>query len=519
MSSVPEVTCRTRSKRLPWFFLGAGAAGLILVVARLLITSGPPDGWILTGLLLLPLGVGGGYAAVVRVHADADGLSYRTLLHRRSARWEDIADVRVYLQRGRHSDIHRVEVVTRGGPVWRLPLPVGPSSEGQAAYDDTVEALRALHRLHGTPESDHLVVITASTAGRGSGLAAVLCALFLAGAALAAWFAPVVAETKLAWTSAAPCAADSSARDRDCLTTLSSVIARTEVNKGKGSSYLFFADGRPIDRLAVSREGAQGFEAGNRVELTLWRGQVREVIGDEHVWREHFPAAGEITVVAALCVLAAGMSGAVVVQRRRGRRLPVDELLPSSAPFAGALVGTAVWALPYCYRHPTLVPDTAGDVVWAGLGSLASLALLFRAWHATRVRTPGTDLASPTDTASASGDGDVFLPARFLESTDYNPNGFGTHIVLGADGPAVTPHPGPGRFAARPIPVERLTVRTVRRPRGGDGDLVPRGWDIAELDDGGRQIRLAAAPDHLGRILRTFTNGRAPAPAGGPGER
>ncbi len=207
----------------------------------------------------------------------------------------------------------------------------------------------------------------------------------------------------------------------------------------------------------------------------------------------------------------------MIVQCRRGRRLPADEVLPSSAPYAGALVGTAVWALPYCYRHPSPAPDTAGDVVRAGLGSPASLTLLLQAWRATRVRTPGTDLATPADTSP--DDEDVFLPARFLESADYNPNGFGTHIVLGADGPAVTPHPGPGRFAARPIPVEQLVVRTVRRPRGGDSDDVPRSWDIAELDDGGRQIRLAAAPDHLSRILRTFTNGRAPAPTGGPDER
>ncbi len=47
---------------------------------------------------------------------------------------------------------------------------------------------------------------------------------------------------------------------------------------------------------------SQGFEAGARVHLTVRRGQVREVVGEEHVWREHFPAAGEITVVAAMCV-------------------------------------------------------------------------------------------------------------------------------------------------------------------------------------------------------------------------
>lgn len=261
MSSVPDVTCRTRSKRLPWFFVGAYAAGLVLVVARLAMTGGVPDVWVLAGVVLLPLGVGGAYAAAVRVHADADGLSSRTLLRRRGARWEDVADVRVYVQHLRHGDTHRVEVVTRGGRVWRLPLPVGPSSEGRDTFDDTVEALRALHRRHGTPESEHLVVITGSAAGRRVGPAAWMCAMFLAGAALAAWFVPVVAETELAWTSAVPCAAESSEHDRDCLTTLPAVIARTDVRKPKGSSYLYFANGRPVDRLAVSREGAQGFEA------------------------------------------------------------------------------------------------------------------------------------------------------------------------------------------------------------------------------------------------------------------
>ncbi len=211
----------------------SGAAGLVLVVARLAMTGGVPDVWVLAGVVLLPLGVGGAYAAAVRVHADADGLSYRTLLRRRRARWEDVADVRVYVQHLRHGDTHRVEVVTRGGRVWRLPLPVGPSSEGRDTFDDTVEALRALHRRHGTPESEHLVVITGSAAGRRVGLAAWMCAMFLAGAALAAWFVPVVAETELAWTSAVPCAAESSEHDRDCLTTLSAVIARTDVRKPK----------------------------------------------------------------------------------------------------------------------------------------------------------------------------------------------------------------------------------------------------------------------------------------------
>ncbi len=61
--------------------------------------------------------------------------------------------------------------------------------------------------------------------------------------------------------------------------------------------------------------------------------------------------------------------------------------------------------------------------------------------------------------------------------------GFGTHIVLGDGPPAVTL--GPDRFAGRRVPLERLTVRTVRRVRGADGDTVPGDWHSAELDDGG----------------------------------
>jgi hypothetical protein len=59
--------------------------------------------------------------------------------------------------------------------------------------------------------------------------------------------------------------------------------------------------------------------------------------------------------------------------------------------------------------------------------------------------------------------------------------------------------------------VERLTVKGVRRQRGDDGDLVPRSWHIAELDDAGRPVRLAAALADLTRIVRALSP--APAPA------
>ncbi|MDV9174115.1 PH domain-containing protein, partial [Streptomyces sp. W16] len=181
----------------------------------------------------------------------------------------------------------------------------------------------------------------------------------------------------------------------------------------------------------------------------------------------------------------------------RGRRLPADEVLPSALPFAFALAGTALWLLPLCYLHPTTLLASATTISWSAAGTLGTAALLTCAWRETRVRpADGAEVAvEPPEL-----DGEVFVSARFLEHTDYNPHGFGTHIALGDGPPAVTP--GPGRFAARRIPVERLTVGTVRRVRGGDGDTVPGDWHIAELDNGGRPMRLAAAPDDLALVLR-----------------
>ncbi|MGP4113299.1 hypothetical protein ACTWP5_20600 [Streptomyces sp. 4N509B] len=75
----------------------------------------------------------------------------------------------------------------------------------------------------------------------------------------------------------------------------------------------------------------------------------------------------------------------------------------------------------------------------------------------------------------------------------------------------MTPHAGPGRFAARPIPVRRLAVRAVRPVRGDDGDGVPRGWHAAEFDDAGTPVRLAAPPRHLPRILRALERAAATA--------
>ncbi|WP_435208133.1 PH domain-containing protein [Streptomyces sp. bgisy034] len=531
MSGVREVTCRSHLKRpvrrlVALAAAGASLAGTGLAVVRVAYGDGLVDVWVYVGLFVALLGVACLHGAVVQMSADAYGVHSRTLLRRRSVPWRDIADLRVYVQYGRHGqEIHRVELVLRGGPTRRLPLPAAVSSDDRPDFDAKLDALRALHRLYGSPESSHVAVISKRTAGRGTAVPLTLCVLLLAGAGLAAWFVPATESMKQAWTSAAPCTAEAAAAegpgspapersrepDGECLTTLSAVITRAEVGKGRQRSWLYFAESRPLERLSVSQEGARGFRPGDRVELTVWRGGVREVTGEHHVWREHFNSGGEVAVIAAGCALAAGYPASLVVLRRRGRRQPADEVLPSALPFAGALVATALWLLPLCYLHPTNPPASPWDLTWAVAGSLATLGLFTWAWRATRIRTPRRAAVPRTSPESSDGDEEVFLSARFLESTDYNPNNFGTHVVLGGGPPAVTPHPGPGRFAAKRIPVERLTVKDIRLPRGGDGDGVPRSWQIAELDDAGRPVHLTAAPADLARIIQALSPARKPA--------
>ncbi|MFI2431360.1 PH domain-containing protein [Streptomyces sp. NPDC018693] len=440
----------------------------------------------------------------LRMSGDAYGLRCRTLLRRWSVPWDDVAEVRVHLRHVRGRPSRQVGVLLQDGRRRRLPLPWSGTRDGDPDFDATVEALRALHRRHGgTPatgaaeaaeaaDPGPVPVVSDRTAGRGRAGTLTLCLVLLACAAVAALFVPQATAQKRAWQAAVPCSAG--APGRECLISAPAVIERTDPQGHRQRSWLYFTGGRPTERLSVDEEAARAFRAGDRVEVTVWRGEVREVSSDRHVWREHFPGGGEVAVIATACALAAGYPAALLLVRRRGRRLADDEVLPSALPFAAPLVGTALWLLPLAYRHPLTVFSDPAALTWAAAGSLASLLLLTWAWHATRVRPPG-----PADQRSAPSAGPAFLPARFLESTDYNPHHFGTHIALGDGPPAVTP--GRDRFAARAIPAERLTLKEVRRVRGADGDTVSRSWHIAELDDAGQPVRLAAAPADLTRIL------------------
>ncbi|WP_328873431.1 PH domain-containing protein [Streptomyces sp. NBC_00287] len=482
-----EVILRSRWRRALRVVVGIMAAGVLLAALGLVL--GGPVPLVAVGALCLGIGLAALRSASAEVRADARGIATR----RRTVPWTDIADLRVRVKtwpRGEQS--RHVLLALRDGRERQLPLPVGWGSDRD--FDTDLDALRALHHRHGTPESDRLVIVSQRTAGRGSVWSPVLCVLLLAGAGLAAWLVPHVDAHEREWEAAVPCTDTTPAADRrECLSTLPAVIERADNDGPKGSGRLFFADDQPIDRLRVSREAGLEFRPGDKVELTVWRGDIMEVAGSRYVWREHVSPPGDLAAISAGLALAAGYPAAQMLTRRRGRRLPDDEVLPSALPFAAVLVGTGMWLLPLCYLHPTTLFDSPKTVIWAAAGTAATLAMTAWAWRATGIRTPA-------ETGADTEQEEVFLPARFLESTDYNPHGFGTHIALGGDEPpAVTP--GPGRYAARVIPARRLTVKEVRRARGSDGDTVPRSWHIADLDDAGTPVRLAAAPADLTCIL------------------
>ncbi|KAF4407947.1 PH domain-containing protein [Streptomyces lycii] len=513
MSEAPEMTCRPFTSRPGRFFAVFGVVtGVWAVPAGLLPME--RGGWFVVwlaagfcviglGLLLLPW-------VAARVRADAVGVHAR-MLRRRSVPWSEVADLQVRLQRVRHGHVRRLDVVLRGGGTVHLPLPQS-AREDDPAFDRQVEQLRALHRRYGTPRSAHLPVVSYRTAGRGRRLLLALFVLLLAGAGLAASFVPGTDAQRRAWEAAVPCAQGVPAAARGgCLTTVPAVIARSDPHGGKRASWLYFTGSRPVRRVQVSYEGAQGFTAGHRVEVTVWRGEVREVAGDGHLWREHMTPPGDVAVIAAGLALGAGYPGALLLVRRRGRRLAGDEVLPSALPFAGVLLATAAWLLPLCYLHPTTLFSSRAPAAWWAAGLLLTLVLSALAWRATRVRSPGEGGRVPVPPVC----GETFLAARFLDQTDYNPYFFGTHVVLGDGPPAVVPHAGPGRTAARRIPVERLTAVNVRRARGEEN--VRRSWHVAELDDAGTLVRLAAAPADLARILRELGLEHLPAPAAGHG--
>ncbi|NED15624.1 PH domain-containing protein, partial [Streptomyces sp. SID9124] len=365
MSEPGEVICRVPARNVSWW--GTGVCAVAAGVAALLVRQRPDilgaAFWLCAVIALMgPVFL---YLATARLTAGAYGLRSRTLLRRRSVPWSRVVELRRYVRPGKNHDIHRVSVLLDNGRSFRLPLPM--SGEDLARFDAELAALRALHRRYGSPASDgEAPVITYRSAGRRPVTTWILCAALLTASAVAASYVADAAAEQRAWRAAVPCTdATPAAERRDCLTTFDGVIERTDVSRGKGSSWLYFTGDHPVHRLSVSRDDAAAFRAGEKVELVFWHGSARTVTGEHRVWHDHLISPGELAAFSALCLLGAAYAGARLLVRRRGRGLRDDELLPSALPFAYALGATAGWLLPLVYLHSTDPLGSPARVAWA----------------------------------------------------------------------------------------------------------------------------------------------------------
>ncbi len=175
-------------------------------------------------------------------------------------------------------------------------------------------------------------------------------------------------------------------------------------------------------------------------------------------------------MVAAGLTLVAGYPAARMLLRVRSRRRPDGEVLPSALPFAAALAVTALWLLPLCYLHPTAPFASPTTTTWTALGTVTTLTLVVRAWRTTRIRPPGPlgppgETGEPLARPGEPAEGEVFLPARFLEATAYNPHHFGTHVVVGGVPLCLSSRRLGSVWGGLPAGV----MRRVRRPWGRGG--------------------------------------------------
>ncbi|MGY0024843.1 hypothetical protein [Streptomyces sp. cg35] len=337
---------------------------------------------------------------------------------------------------------------------------------------------------------------------RGFGwLLLVAVVLAAAAGAVATKVSGTVAEER-AWKAAGPCRAGAPfAESAGCRFREPAVVGRTVVGHSRsgGDSWLYFRDGKPFGRLNVSSDDAAAFQPGQRVELVYWQRKVRQVTGAGHTADLAVPDGGEVAAaVVALGCAGAGVA-AVAALRFRFRRRPHDEVRPSPVGFVVLAVLSAAWLIPLSYFRPTTLWQEPALYV----GLVVTGALCVPIWRAARLWAPADFGAAPPP----PDDREVFVRAAFLDDTAYNPDGFGTHLVLGGGQPAaVVPHGGPGRFAARDVPVGQLRLTEIRRVRAGDGETVSRGWYVAVFTDGadGSEVRLGAEPRQLALVLRAF---------------
>jgi hypothetical protein len=254
-----------------------------------------------------------------------------------------------------------------------------------------------------------------------------------------------------------------------------------------------------VDRVNVSYDTAGALGPGDHVTLTWWRGDLMTVASRQYRADEGVPSPGTTAGLVVFCILAAGSFAVFLLVRHPRDGRPVTAADPAQASvslFLNPLLVTALWTLPLAGSRPGRA--VAGPVTAAGV--LLVLALLAHAW-------PMSGRTLPVEPRPLPEGEDVFLPATFLPDTPAGRRLAGTHIVLGAGPMAVLPHGGPGRFAAKEIPVGGFTVQQMRRPERTTERNVPAHWYVAELLCSGHPVTLAAAPADLlllvGELVRT----------------
>ncbi|MFE0103563.1 PH domain-containing protein [Streptomyces sp. NPDC059009] len=486
------------------FALG-GTAAAPLSLLPLVTGWGPEVVWATLAFSFLLIGVVCATYLRRRMYVGPDGLRMRTLWRWRRLGWDRIVRFGAVERRYSRGSSIRMAAELTDGRLVPLPLPI--DSTRSAAFERDEARLQALHARHAPSTPDPALPHFGARPEESARTRLVhtrLVPLLLATVAIvpsayvAVYGVPFEERAERTWRQAQLCPEMPGPDDvgRDCKTVATGVIARkhSELKRGSSDNWLEFVDDIPVHHLEVEYDTASPAAPGDRVTLTWWRGQLMSVSGPGYTNNEGMPEPKALSVVVTLVLPALAGATLISLARRRKHGQPVGpdaSLTPTGLPFLLPLGFTWVWSVTLAAVRPA----DAIALPAAACCAAGTLALTGVAWWATGRRLPSRPRPVP------AGE-DVFIKARFLDSTPYNPNLLGTHVVLGAGPMAVVPHAGPGRFGAHAIPLERLRVQGMRRPL--PTEEVSSTWYVADLQDTqdeNTRVRLAAAPADLHLLI------------------
>ncbi|NGN64372.1 hypothetical protein G5C51_10705 [Streptomyces sp. A7024] len=300
-----------------------------------------------------------------------------------------------------------------------------------------------------------------------------------------------------AWEAAEACPAMSGTPDigRDCRTTVRGVVEETHAERpkrrGHAPNWIAFRNDKPAPKVNVADfDTAAEYGPGDRVELTWWRGRLMTVSGEGRTFDQNVPAprALAVLVTVAVPIAAGGLVLWLGRRRRAGQSVaPGERGDAGGKAFLVPILATAAWTILLAALRPG-VGVAQGVALACGLGTLALTAI---AWRQTGSR------GRPEERVLPAGE-DTYVPAMILGRVPYEGHFGGSWIVVRDDSMALVP--SKSRFGAKEIPVRRLRVQHVRRPRAEE-EGVPSSWHVAELLDGDTPVRLTAAPDDLAALL------------------